>query len=92
MDGTSTKDPKKDPIIGMNIMDTDSRVAGKMVDLDSQQQMVSEIWGLIVRIGKGDSTYVKGDYDVAAFTNIWFNKSLDKKADSAAAATLHSRL
>ena len=92
LDGTSTKDPKKDPIIGMNIMDTDSRVAGKMVDLDSQQQMVSEIWGLIVRIGKGDSTYVKGDYEVAAFTNIWFNRSLDKKADSAAAATYQSQI
>jgi hypothetical protein len=36
-------------------MDTDSRVAGKMVDLDSHQQKVSEIWGLIVRIGQGET-------------------------------------
>lgn len=92
LDGTTTSDPKEDPIIGMSVMDTDSRVAGKMVDLDSQQQMVSEIWGLIVRIGKGETTFVKGDYEVAAFTNIWFNRSTDKTADSAAAASYQSIL
>ncbi|MFT4806196.1 MAG: hypothetical protein ACI9YE_003428 [Psychroserpens sp.] len=90
LDGTSTKDPKVDPIIGMNVMDTESRVAGKMVDLDTQQQMVSEIWGLIVRIGQGETSYVKGDYEVAAFTNIWFNRSTDKTADAGAAASYQS--
>jgi len=90
LDGTSTKDPKVDPIIGMSVMDTDSRVAGKMVDLDSQQQMVSEIWGLIIRIGQGDTNFVKGDYEVAAFTNIWFNRSTDKSGDAGAGATYQS--
>lgn len=91
LDGTSTDDPLLDPIIGMSIMDTDSRTAAKIVDLDSQQQMVSELWGLIVRIVSNDgNTLLKGDYEVAAFSNIWFSRSIDKTRDSAAAATYQS--
>jgi len=90
-DGTSTNDPLLDPIIGMSIMDTDTRTAGKIVDLDSQQQMVSELWGFMVRIVSQDgTTMMKGDYDVAPFTNIWFNRSVDLSADSAAAAIYQS--
>jgi hypothetical protein len=91
LDGTSTNDPLLDPIIGMSIMDTDARTAGKIVDLDSQQQMVSELWGLIVRIVSNDGkTLLKGDYEVAAFSNIWFSRSIDKTRDSAAGATYQS--
>ncbi|KFF08895.1 hypothetical protein [Flavobacterium hydatis] len=92
-DGTSTDDSLLDPVIGMTIIDTNARTAGKIVDLDSQQQMVSQLWGFIVRIvnNEGD-TLVKGDYDVAAFSNIWFNRSVDQSADSAAGATYQSIL
>lgn len=90
-DGTSTSDPLLDPIIGMSVMDTDSRTAGKIVDLDTQQQMVSELWGFIVRIVSQDgTTMMKGDYEVAPFINIWFNRSVDLSADSAAAAIYQS--
>ncbi|MCV9933950.1 hypothetical protein OIU80_16830 [Flavobacterium sp. LS1R47] len=90
-DGTSTDNPLLDPIIGMSVMDTDARTAGKIVDLDTQQQMVSELWGFIVRIVSNEgNTLVKGDYEVAAFTNIWFSRSVDKTADGAAAASYQS--
>jgi hypothetical protein len=90
-DGTSTNDPLLDPIIGMSVMDTDNRTAGKIVDLDTQQQMVSELWGFIVRIVSQDGTpMMKGDYDVAPFTNIWFKRSVDQSADSAAGAIYQS--
>ncbi|MBI3234485.1 MAG: hypothetical protein HYZ42_10680 [Bacteroidetes bacterium] len=90
-DGTSTDNPLLDPIIGMSIMDTDTRTAGKIVDLDTQQQMVSELWGLIVRIvGQDGVTMMKGNYEVAPFINIWFNRSVDKITDSAAAALYQS--
>lgn len=90
-DGTSTDNPLLDPIIGMSIMDTDARTAGKIVDLDTQQQMVSELWGFVVRIVSNDgNTLVKGDYEVAAFTNIWFTRSVDQSFDSAAAASYQS--
>ncbi|MBS7253979.1 hypothetical protein [Flavobacterium branchiicola] len=90
-DGTSTDNPLLDPIIGMSIMDTDARTAGKIVDLDTQQQMVSELWGFVVRIVSNEgNTLMKGDYEVAAFTNIWFSRSVDQSFDSAAAASYQS--
>ena len=55
----------------MRIADADTRVAGKLVDLDSEQQMVSEIWGLVVRLMNGSSDVFAGPYDVAAFTDLW---------------------
>lgn len=92
-DGSSCSDPAADPIIGMAVMDTDQRTAAKLVDLDPQQQMVSEIWGMIVRIVGNDGTaLVKGDYAVAPFMNIWFTRSIDKSADSAAGALYQSVL
>src|SRR5690554_5378583 len=45
-DGTTTSDPAKDPVIGMLLGGSNDLVSAKMVDLDPQMQMVSEIWGL----------------------------------------------
>lgn len=90
-DGTVETNPSKDPVIGMLISDSNSRTAAKLVDLDTQQQMVSEIWGLLVRLlDKDGRALFSGDYKVAPFTNIWFNRSVDKSADSAAGATYTS--
>ena len=50
-----------DSILQCSIADSNTRVAAKLVDLDPEQQMVSEIWGLEVRICTADgSTLVKG--------------------------------
>lgn len=90
-DGTVVTDSAVDPVIGMLISDSNSRTAAKLVDLDTQQQMVSEIWGLLVRlVDKNGIALFSGDYKVAPFTNIWFNRSVDKSADSAAGATYTS--
>ncbi|HSI76932.1 MAG TPA: hypothetical protein VK957_13605 [Lunatimonas sp.] len=89
-DGSSTDDPSKDPIIGLALTDTDSRVAGKIVDLDSQQQMVSELWGVIVRLVSGDKNLFIGEYQTAAFTNIWMTRSPALKGDTCAAAVYQS--
>ncbi len=89
-DGTTTSNPDDDPIIGMSIEDANSRVAGKIVDLDSQQQMVSTLFGLIVRIVGDGNVAMSGDYEPAAFINIWFTRSTDLSADSAAGATYQS--
>ncbi len=89
-DGSNTNDPSIDPIIGLSLTDTDSRVAGKIVDLDSQQQMVSELWGVIVRLVSGDTNLFIGDYQTAAFTNIWMTRSPALRGDSCAAAIYQS--
>jgi hypothetical protein len=70
-DGTSTSDPLMDPAVGLRIADADRRVAGKLVDLDSQQQMVSQIWGLVVRLMNGAEDAFAGPYEVTAFTDLW---------------------
>ncbi|MEY2928411.1 MAG: hypothetical protein RL367_2888, partial [Pseudomonadota bacterium] len=61
-----------DPVSICVIADADTRVPAKMVDLDPEQQMVSEIWGLTVRIADASgTTLMQGDFDPAAFTDIW---------------------
>ena len=61
-----------DSILQCSIADSNTRVAAKLVDLDPEQQMVSEIWGLEVRICTADgTTLVKGHFQPAAFGDIW---------------------
>jgi hypothetical protein len=74
-DGTSTSDPKKDPIIGMPVNDVSAQIEGKLVDLDSQQQMVSQIWGFKVTVGQtssGGGVGFSSDFKVSPFADIWF--------------------
>ena len=70
-DGTSTTDPAVDHVIGMRVADANTRVAGKLVDLDPQQQMCSEIFSLIVRLTDGINDYFGGPFETTAFTNLW---------------------
>jgi len=61
-----------DPILTYLIADSDQQVAAKLVDLDPQQQLVSEVWGLEVRIcDSHGNTLVRGQFDTAAFADIW---------------------
>lgn len=64
--------PEDDPAIGMLLENSGQRVSGKLVDLDPQQQMVSAIWGMQVRLADGaGNSLMLGDYRTAAFTNLW---------------------
>jgi hypothetical protein len=61
-----------DPVLGFVVADSDSRAPAKLVDLDSEQQLVSEIWGLQVRIADGQgNTLLRGDFEPAAFIDLW---------------------
>jgi hypothetical protein len=61
-----------DPVLGYIIADSDDRVPAKLVDLDPEQQMVSTIWGLKVRIADaGGNTLVQGNFKPAAFIDLW---------------------
>src|SRR5437868_3719910 len=35
-----------DPVIGATVLSTDQPIVAKLVDLDTEQQLVSQIWGL----------------------------------------------
>ena len=70
-DGTSTNDVAADAVVGLRIADTNKRVAGKLVDLDPQQQMVSQIWGLLVRLTDGVNDAFSGTFERASFSDLW---------------------
>src|SRR5215210_498687 len=61
-----------DPVLTYIVADSDEQAPAKLVDLDSEQQLVSEIWGLQVRIADAaGNTLMRGDFDPAAFMDIW---------------------
>ena len=64
--------PSSDPVLQCIIADSDSQAPAKLVDLDPEQQLVSEIWGLQVRIADANgNTLMRGDFAHAAFMDIW---------------------
>ncbi len=64
--------PAGDPVLQYIVADSDTKVCAKLVDLDSEQQLVSEIWGLQVRIADSEgNTLLRGDFEPAAFADIW---------------------
>jgi hypothetical protein len=69
-DGSAAAD---DPVLGCLVADSDRRAPAKLVDLDPQQQMVSTIWGLEIRIcDVSGSTLLRGRFAPAAFADLWF--------------------
>jgi hypothetical protein len=61
-----------DPVLECAVADSDRTVAAKLVDLDPEQQLVSEIWGLEVRIAdSAGNTLMRGDFVPAGFIDIW---------------------
>jgi hypothetical protein len=68
----SISTPAGDPVIGMALENANDRVFGKLVDLDPQQQMVSQIWGMRLRLTDSkEPALFTGDFEPAAFTNLW---------------------
>lgn len=82
-----------DPVLDSIVADSDSRAPAKLVDLDSEQQLVSEIWGLQVRIAKADgTTLMAGDFEPAAFMDIWDRSTASSGGDTIAGAMYQSVL
>lgn len=82
-----------DPCMGVSLENSAMRVAGKLVDLDPQQQAVSEIWGMKVRLAKGENLSVfNGDYLPAPFINLWTRQQKAQPGDQKAAAVYQSIL
>lgn len=80
-----------DPVVGMSI----DCVPGKIVDLDSEQQNVSALWGFRVSLAKPQPiglpvTIFGGDYEVASFGDIWIRDLSPTPSDVDAAAFFQS--
>jgi hypothetical protein len=82
-----------DPVTGYIVADSDDRVPAKMVDLDPEQQMVSEIWGLQVRIAdQAGNTLMRGQFEPAPFLDIWDRATGGGGGDTTAGAMYQSVL
>ncbi|HEX6376126.1 MAG TPA: hypothetical protein VFZ91_10445 [Allosphingosinicella sp.] len=85
--------PSSDPVLGYIIADSDGSVPGKLVDLDPEQQLVSQIWGLQVRIADADgNTLMQSDFEPAAFMDIWDRATGSGGGDTNAGAMYQSVL
>ena len=83
----------QDPVIGMALENADERVFGKLVDLDPQQQSVSQIWGMRLRLTDGkDKDLFLGDFRPAAFINLWRRQQRAAFLDQTLAAVYQSVL
>jgi hypothetical protein len=84
--------PQDDPIYSYRVADSDRTVAAKLVDLDPEQQLVSEIWGMQVRICRQNGTnLLRAHYRTAAFTDLW-DRATGGGGDIGAGATYQSVL
>ena len=68
-DGTTAAD---DLVRIAVVTDADDRVAAKIVDLDTQYQLASELWGLRVRLVANGVELLAGEFEPAAFRDITF--------------------
>lgn len=91
--GTTTTDKNKDPVIGMLIGGSNEQTSAKMVDLDPQMQMVSEIWGLTMRLTDGNTPhFFEGKFLPAPFRDISFSRVEEGNGDNGASAIYQSVL
>ncbi len=82
-----------DPVLQMIVADSDGSAPAKLVDLDPEQQLVSQIWGLEVRIADANgNTIVSGQYLPAAFMDIWDRATGSGGGDTTAGAYYQSVL
>ncbi|MGA7730847.1 MAG: hypothetical protein WCD37_06200 [Chloroflexia bacterium] len=82
-----------DMVLKCLVADSDRQVAAKLVDLDPEQQLVSAIWGLEVRIcDENGETLLRGEYETASFMDIWDRAQGGSGGDITAGAMYQSVL
>lgn len=75
-DGTATVTPADDHAVGLSVRESGDRSSAKIVDLDPDQQGVSMIFGLTVRLVDDQGlVLMQGDFEPAAFFDLQFNRS-----------------
>ncbi|HLM46162.1 MAG TPA: hypothetical protein VK458_19995 [Myxococcaceae bacterium] len=83
----------QDPVIGMSLENADRQAPGKLVDLDPQQQLVSQIWGMQARLTHGtERALFIGDLLPVGFMNLWRRQQKGLQTDQTLAANFQSVL
>ncbi|RDU98010.1 hypothetical protein [Trinickia dinghuensis] len=81
-----------DPLIGCRVGNSLDRPAGKLVDLDTDWQLASNIYGLSVSLLAPDGLPIMtAEYESNPFRDLWFTRSTDG-GDSGASAMFQSVL
>jgi hypothetical protein len=82
----------EDTVLGCQVADAAQSPPAKLVDLDPEQQLVSMIWGLQVRlVDAAGATLLTGTYRPAAFMDIW-DRCPSARGDELAGAMYQSVL
>lgn len=93
LDGKQITSQSGDSVVGAGIQNANQRAPGKLVDLDPQQQMVSMIFGMQVRIvSPALTTLMQGEYKPAPFANLWQRQLAGQKSDQKLGAMYQSVL
>lgn len=72
-DGTVARASSDDSVVGLSLAQVGT---ARLVDLDPEQQMVSQIWGLRLQLRKaGEGPAFSGAFKTTAFSDIWFNRA-----------------
>ena len=91
-DGKALFTTADDSIIDASIGEMGTRAA-KIVDLDPQQQVVSQLWGLQLQCAAtGGAAIFSGKFEAAAFSDLWNRVSHDTGGDFTLAAYWQSLL
>ena len=75
--GDETGDPEVEPLINQPVSAAYTKAPPKIVDLDPDQQNVSEIWGLTMQVAGLDPgsesirNFIRGDFAEVCYHNIW---------------------
>jgi hypothetical protein len=86
-------DGQLSPVSGITVQNAAQRAPGKLVDLDPQQQMVSQIWGMQIRlVDASGPTLMQSEFKPAAFTNLWRRQQTGVLMDQQLAAVYQSVL
>lgn len=92
-DGTSATTAAQDPAVGLTLGGANERVAAKLVDLDPQWQMASQIWGLEVRLsGEKEAPLAHGRFLHSAFRDLTFSRIHGSGGDGGASSSFQSVL
>jgi hypothetical protein len=91
-DGKFATTSAADPVIGLPLKNSSDRVDAKIVDLDPDQQMVSMIFGLEVRIADpvSGAVLMTGEFTPAPFMDMWMRGG--GGGDAVASVFYHSTL
>ena len=67
-DGTVAQTAGDDPVVGISLTQNGK---ARLVDLDPEQQLVSQIWSMQLRLAKPGSEVFSSAFKVAAFSDLW---------------------